>query len=171
MQLTRFTDIGLRIVMALATNPATTHTSRQLADDLNLSYTHVAKVVSRLAEIGVVNSRRGRTGGLAITELGPRAGVGWLARHLEGDQPIVECEGTNPCPLRQSCRLRSALAAAEEAFYASLDQLTVQDLIADPTGAMLLRLLPQIPSPVSPHDDSAAVPKEVTTEVVNTTTV
>ena len=145
MQLTRFTDIGLRIVMALAADPETTHTSRQLADDLHLSYTHVAKVVSRLAELGVVNSRRGRSGGLMITELGPQAGVGWLARHLEGDDEVVQCEGASPCPLRSSCRLRNALAAAQDAFYDSLDRLTVEDLITDPTGAQLLTLLPARP--------------------------
>ncbi|MGB3696537.1 MAG: Rrf2 family transcriptional regulator [Gordonia sp. (in: high G+C Gram-positive bacteria)] len=152
MQLTRFTDIGLRVVMALAADPESTHTSRQLADDLHLSYTHVAKVVSRLAELGVVHSRRGRSGGLAITELGPRAGVGWLARHLEGDDAIVDCEGATPCPLRSACRLRGALAAAQDAFYSSLDRLTVQDLIADPTGAQLLTLLPRTP----PTIDSVA---------------
>lgn len=146
MQLTRFTDIGLRIVMALAADPENTHTSRQLADDLHLSYTHVAKVVSRLSELGVVSSRRGRSGGLAITELGPQAGVGWLARHLEGDDEIVECDGAVPCPLRSSCRLRQALATAQDAFYSSLDRLTVQDLIADPTGAQLLTLLPTVPA-------------------------
>ncbi|ALG84668.1 RrF2 family transcriptional regulator [Gordonia phthalatica] len=156
MQLTRFTDIGLRIVMALAADPENTHTSRQLADDLHLSYTHVAKVVSRLAELGVVNSRRGRSGGLVITELGPQAGVGWLARHLEGDDEIVECEGATPCPLRAACRLRTALAAAQDAFYTSLDRLTVEDLIADPTGAQLLTLLP---GPPVAADDDLAIPR------------
>ncbi|NLG48335.1 Rrf2 family transcriptional regulator [Gordonia sp. (in: high G+C Gram-positive bacteria)] len=153
MQLTRFTDIGLRVVMALAADPDATHTSRELADDLHLSYTHVAKVVSRLSEIGVVNSRRGRSGGLAITELGPQAGVGWLARHLEGDDEVVNCEGERPCPLRSACRLRGALAAAQDAFYTSLDRLTIQDLIADPTGAQLLTLLPGPPNSAD-HTDA-----------------
>ncbi|MBM7367746.1 RrF2 family transcriptional regulator [Gordonia hydrophobica] len=156
MQLTRFTDIGLRVVMALAADPEATHTSRQLADDLHLSYTHVAKVVSRLAELGVVNSRRGRSGGLAITELGPRAGVGWLARHLEGDDEVVDCDDADrPCPLRSACRLRHALATAQDAFYTSLDRLTVQDLIADPTGAQLLTLLPTVPADRRSADSTA----------------
>ncbi|WP_051198242.1 RrF2 family transcriptional regulator [Gordonia shandongensis] len=143
MQLTRFTDIGLRVVMALAADPDSTRTSRQLADDLVLSYTHTAKVVSRLAELGVVHSRRGRTGGLGITELGRSVGIGWLARRLEGDHaPVVDCDGPEPCPLRAACRLRSALDAARDAFYASLDGLTIADLVADPTGARILPLLP-----------------------------
>ena len=71
MQLTRFTDIGLRVVMRLvaaeaaaretASGPSTL-TTKDLAAELAVPYTHVAKVVSRLSELGVVHSRRGRSG-------------------------------------------------------------------------------------------------------------
>lgn len=141
MQLTRFTDIGLRVVMRLVTAPADTAlTSRDLAAELAVPYTHVAKVVSRLSELGIVHSRRGRTGGVAITELGRTAQVGWLARKLEGDGEVVDCEGPQPCPLKGSCRLRGALAQAQRAFYAALDEHTIDELTGPPTGATLLSL-------------------------------
>ncbi|NDK92139.1 Rrf2 family transcriptional regulator [Gordonia desulfuricans] len=140
MQLTRFTDIGLRVVMRLAVQGDGSMTTRALADDLEVPYTHVAKVVGRLSELGIVHSRRGRTGGLVITELGRTARVGWLAGRLEGEGEVVDCDGPTPCPLRAACRLRGALAAARRAFFASLDEHTVGDLVADPTGAVLLTL-------------------------------
>lgn len=152
MQLTRFTDIGLRVVMRLAVDddPLTTRT---LADELAVPYTHVTKVVRRLGEMGVVHTRRGRNGGLAITDLGRGAPVGWLARTLEGAGEVVECEGTQPCPLRDGCRLRGALAAAQAAFYRSLDEHTVADLTDPPTRAVLLTLkhpsAPPTPSEVN----------------------
>ncbi|MGC4934278.1 RrF2 family transcriptional regulator [Gordonia sp. DT30] len=141
MQLTRFTDIGLRVVMRLAvsTGPMTT---RALAAEVAVPYTHVAKVTGRLAELGVVHARRGRTGGLVITDLGRTARIGWLAASLEGDGEVVDCEGDTPCPLRAACRLRGALAAARSAFFTSLDDHTIGDLVADPTGAVLLTLDP-----------------------------
>ena len=141
MQLTRFTDIGLRVVMRLVTAPAdTTLTSRDLAAELAVPYTHVAKVVSRLSELGIIHSRRGRAGGIAITELGRSAQVGWLARRLEGDGEVVDCEGPQPCPLKGNCRLRGALAQAQRAFYASLDEHTIDELTAPPTWVTLLNL-------------------------------
>ena len=155
MQLTRFTDIGLRVVMRLAVAGggsvggagggsgdavAESMTTRALAADLAVPYTHVTKVVVRLSELGIVHSRRGRNGGLVITELGRSARIGWLASRLEGDGEVVECEGATPCPLRSACRLRGALAAARRAFFDSLDDHTVGDLVADPTGAVLLTL-------------------------------
>lgn len=148
MQLTRFTDIGLRVVMRLAVadqqdSVATALTTKHLARELAVPYTHVAKVVGRLSEMGVVHARRGRTGGLTITELGREARVGWLARSLEGDGEVVECEGAQPCPLRHACRLRGSLARAVAAFYESLDAETVADLAREPTTAVLLSLTPR----------------------------
>lgn len=68
-------------------------------------------------------------------------------RELEGPGEVVECEGDTPCPLRSACRLRSALRRAEEAFYASLDPLTVSDLAASPTGPLLLGISRGRPAP------------------------
>jgi Rrf2 family nitric oxide-sensitive transcriptional repressor len=50
----------------------------------------------------------------------------------------VDCDGTVPCPLRGACVLRGALRRAQEAFFAALDPLTVNDLVAAPTGPLLL---------------------------------
>lgn len=148
MQLTRFTDIGLRVLMRLAAGSGDrTHTSRGLAEELAVPHTHVAKVVSRLSEIGVVHARRGRGGGLSITALGRTAGVGWVTRELEGAGPVVDCDGGagpagRPCPLRADCRLRGALARAQQAFFESLDALTVADLAEDSAALLLYPAFP-----------------------------
>lgn len=141
MQLTQFTDLGLRVVMYLAASPENTvpHT-RAVAEKLHVSYAHTTKVVARLSELGVVTTRRGRGGGLTITELGRTATIGWLTRQLEGEGEAVECEGPKPCPLRHGCRLRVALRAAQDAFYASLDTITVADLAEPRIQPVLLSL-------------------------------
>lgn len=143
MQVTRFTDLGLRAVMRLAAIADDRPSSKEIAAQLSVSYLHMTKVITRLAELGVVDARRGRGGGLTITELGRTAQVGWLVRRLEdhgGGDEVIECEGPNPCPLRLGCRLRGALRVAQDAFYASLDELTIEDLIRPPTKNVLLAL-------------------------------
>ncbi|MFD0142625.1 MULTISPECIES: RrF2 family transcriptional regulator [unclassified Streptomyces] len=144
MRLTKFTDLALRAVMRLAV-PGTPGqesavTTREVAEVMAVPYAHMAKVVTRLQHLGVVEARRGRGGGLTLTETGRRASVGWLVRTLEGEEEVVECEGETPCPLRAACRLRGALRHAQEAFYASLDPLTVADLVESPTGPVLVSL-------------------------------
>lgn len=59
----------------------------------------------------MVHARRGRVGGLTLTD---------------------------PCPLLAACRLRKALADAEEAFYRELDGYTITDLVARPLPLVFL---------------------------------
>src|SRR5689334_1409725 len=138
MRLLRSTDLALRVLMRLAVADGSTPTTREVADDMRVPYTHAAKVVAELQHLGLVDARRGRGGGLALTEKGRGASVGAVVRAFEGDGDVVECEGDTPCPLLAACRLRGALRLAQEAFYASLDPLTIADVVAAPTGPLLL---------------------------------
>ncbi|MFC4532168.1 RrF2 family transcriptional regulator [Sphaerisporangium dianthi] len=141
MRLTKFTDLALRVTMRLAVaEPGATRTTRQVAEAMAIPYTHTAKAISRLQHLGVVDARRGRGGGLELTALGRSASLGWLVRELEGEEEVVACEGESPCPLRAACRLRGALRDAQRAFYASLDPLTVDDLVTSPAGPVLVSL-------------------------------
>ncbi|WP_406383832.1 RrF2 family transcriptional regulator [Streptomyces sp. NBC_01618] len=139
MRLTRFTDVALRVLMRLAVveneDPPTT---REVAATMQVPYTHAAKVVAKLQHLGLVEARRGRGGGLSLTGAGRSASIGELVRELEGPGDVVECEGATPCPLRSACRLRGALRQAEDAFYASLDPITVAELVTSPTGPLLI---------------------------------
>lgn len=142
VRLTKSTDIALRIAMrlAVADEEAPAPTTREVAGTVGVPYTHAAKVVSRLQHLGVVEARRGRGGGLTLTPAGRRGSVGRLVRELEGTGDVVGCEDEPPCPLRSACRLRGALREAQEAFFAALDPLTVEDLAGPPTGPVLLTL-------------------------------
>ncbi|WP_217552636.1 Rrf2 family transcriptional regulator [Streptomyces sp. GbtcB6] len=138
MRLLRSTDLALRLLMRLAVADGSSPTTREVAADMDVPYTHAAKVVAELQHLGLVDARRGRGGGLTLTERGRTASVGALVRTFEGDGDVVDCEGATPCPLNSGCRLRGALRRAQEAFFASLDPVTVADIVAEPTGALLL---------------------------------
>ncbi|GGX62945.1 RrF2 family transcriptional regulator [Streptomyces hiroshimensis] len=140
MRLTKSTDIALRIAMRLAVTGDDSPTTREVAEAVGVPYTHAAKVVSRMQHLGVVEARRGRGGGLTLTTAGRTGSVGRLVRELEGTGDVVGCEDDPPCPLRAACRLRGALRNAQEAFYAALDPITVEELTGPPTGPVLLSL-------------------------------
>ncbi|MGW6571189.1 RrF2 family transcriptional regulator [Streptomyces sp. NPDC054945] len=146
MRLTRFTDLALRVLMRLAVEETDLPTTRDVAATMEVPYTHTAKVVARLQHLGLVEARRGRGGGLALTAAGRATPVGAVVRELEGEGDVVECEGTTPCPLRGACVLRGALRRAQEAFFAALDPLTVNDLVASPTGPLLLGISSRAPA-------------------------
>ncbi|MHC8563470.1 RrF2 family transcriptional regulator [Streptomyces albidoflavus] len=111
MRLTRFTDLALRVLMRLAVeNPTATAdlpTTREVAAGMRIPYTHTAKAVARLQHLGLVEARRGRGGGLALTTAGRSASVGALVRELEGTGDVVECRA----PSRARCAPPAACAA------------------------------------------------------------
>ncbi|MET7294860.1 Rrf2 family transcriptional regulator [Streptomyces griseoloalbus] len=146
MRLLRSTDLALRVLMRLAVSGESNPTTKDVAAAMDVPYTHAAKVVAELQHMGLLSARRGRGGGLALTEQGRTASVGALVRAFEGEGDVVDCEGTATsaaCPLSSACRLRGALRRAQQAFYASLDPITLADLVAEPTGPLLLGISPR----------------------------
>jgi len=129
-------------MMLLATGQAREQrvTTRTVSAAAGASENHVAKAVSRLTEIGLVHARRGRGGGLELTDAGRAVSLGWLVRKLEGDREVVDCAGQTPCPLIAACRLRRVLADAKEAFYAELDRYTITDLVRSKSLPVVLQL-------------------------------
>ncbi|MDO5731737.1 Rrf2 family transcriptional regulator [Corynebacterium sphenisci] len=142
MQLTMFSDLGLRLVMRLAAaEEGQRFTARGVAAELNASPAHVAKVVTRLGELGVLVATRGRGGGIRLAEGATGRSLGGLLRALETGE-VIDCEAAE-CPIIPFCRLRGVLAEAQEAFFAHLDGLTVDDLIVrEGGGAVPLTLSP-----------------------------
>lgn len=103
----------------------------ELAEAINASDNHVAKVVAKLVDMGLVTSVRGRNGGVHLAQHARRESVGKILRELEGPGEVVACEGNKTCPLvSRDCALRHRLASAKEAFFRELDADTVGDLIA-----------------------------------------
>ncbi|PMC61856.1 transcriptional regulator, BadM/Rrf2 family protein [Corynebacterium xerosis] len=130
MQLTVFSDLSLRIIMRMAAGePGQKFTAGTVADELNASRAHVAKVVTRLVELDLVVAVKGRYGGIYLADGALEKSVGAILRELESGE-VVDCVGTN-CPLLPACRLRTALANAQEAFFAHLDPITIGELVGD----------------------------------------
>lgn len=144
MQLTGFTDLALRLAMRLAVlETGTTTTIEALSTELDARYSHAAKAMATLRKLGVVESRRGRGGGVRLADGASDISIGHLTRELEGTGEVVSCDGPVPCPLRGGCGLRGALRTAQEAFYASLDGITLADISGPPTRQVLLSIAPR----------------------------
>lgn len=131
MTLTRFSDYALRILMFAAVRQGRPFSVNEVADRYDLSKNHVAKVVNRLVQTGHLEARRGRGGGVWLGRDPGTIGLGSVVRLTESEAPLVECfaASSNRCRLTPSCRLKGALGEALKAFYSSLDQRTLADLV------------------------------------------
>ena len=129
MQLDKFTDYALRVLMTLAVRaPARVPTS-EIATIFGLSENHLSKVATHLAREGFVASERGRNGGLTLARPADQILVGEVVRAMKRNDPVVECFGTDKsCLILPACDLRGPLAQAQEAFFATLDHYTLADV-------------------------------------------
>ncbi len=131
MQLSLHSDYALRVLMALAT------VNRQLSVDeiarrYGISRHHLAKVAQRLQAEGLVETFRGRGGGMRLAQPAGEIVVGEVVRRFENLDSFVGCfpEG-NGCAVNGLCSLKPALAGALEAFLAHLDGYRLSDLVPD----------------------------------------
>lgn len=140
MQLTRYTDYSLRVLMYLAVHTDRLVTISEISDAYGISRNHLVKVVHELGNLGFVRTQRGKQGGM---ELGRPAGainVGDVVRHTEKTLTVVNCSDP-PCPIRSACDLRNVLFEARDAFLAVLDNYTLHDLTGREQSAALAGLL------------------------------
>ena len=141
MRITRFSDIGLRVLMYLA--GADQHralvTVAEISTQFGIPANHVVKVVGQLARMGWIKALRGRKGGLVLHADAASLRLGAVLRELEGDNELVDCEGLQ-CGLRTECLLRGALAAGLRAFYDAMDQYTLADISGGPVGERIITM-------------------------------
>jgi len=139
MQLDKFTDYALRVLMTLAIRaPARVPTS-EIAALFGLSENHLSKVATRLAREGFVNSERGRSGGLTLARPAKDILVGDVVRAMKRNDTVAECFGTDKsCLILPACGLREPLAQAQEAFFATLDRYTLADVTRSRTALAAL---------------------------------
>jgi Rrf2 family nitric oxide-sensitive transcriptional repressor len=135
MMLTRFSDYSLRVLMFAAVQGDRSFSVSEVASIYGLSKNHLAKVINRLVRSGHLKARRGRRGGVWLGRDPRFIRLGVLVRLTENESPLVECFAarSNRCRLTPACRLKGALAQALDAFYCSLDQRTLADLVENRT--------------------------------------
>jgi Rrf2 family nitric oxide-sensitive transcriptional repressor len=131
MQLTRFSDFGMRIGLYLATHPERLVSVEEISRAYTISRFHLVKVVQRLTDLGLVEAVRGRGGGLRLRKAPADIRLGDLVRATEPNMNLVECfdPATNTCPIIGACGIKGALRRAEEAFVDTLNESTLADLL------------------------------------------
>ncbi len=131
MQLTRYSDYSLRVLIHLAVAAGPRSTIEEIAVAYGISRGHVMKVVRHLAALGFVETLRGRGGGLRLAQPPGQINVGEVIRRTEENLALVECfRADGRCPIQEVCTLRRALREALDAFLAVLDGYTLADLVA-----------------------------------------
>jgi Rrf2 family nitric oxide-sensitive transcriptional repressor len=144
MELSRFTDYALRVLIYAAVKKPDKITLSELSCAYRISRHHLVKIVHHLGKLGYLENKRGRNGGIYLGCNPEQVSVGEVVRQTETHMNLVECFSpkTNSCRLSPCCRLMGALIEARDAFFGVLDSYTLAD-VASNKGSILNQLRPR----------------------------
>lgn len=145
MRLTEWTDYSLRVLMYCGVYAGERLvTINEIAEAYGISRNHLMKVVNDLSRQGLLETTRGRGGGLRLMVPPEQIRVGDVVRQAEQDFRIVECfdPENNSCTLTPQCKLKRVLSQALSAWFAVLDDATLADLLPSQRSMDKVMLLP-----------------------------
>ena len=157
MRLTNYSDYALRTLMYLAVLPdrSALATITDIANSYQISRSHLTKIIHQLAQIGFIESIRGKNGGIRLAKSPKHIVLGDVIRHTEPDFELVPCfalpvanpavnsdsprQGAAPmnltkkaaekCEIAPVCQLKSVFYQATQAFLQVMDNYTLADII------------------------------------------
>ena len=134
MRLTDYTDYTLRVLMFCALHPERSVTIAELAVHHAVSKNHLMKIVNDLARQGLLQTTRGRGGGLRLLKPAAEIRIGDVVRQSETDFRMVECfdASSNACTLTAHCQLKQVIRTALQSYMAELDRVTLADITRAP---------------------------------------
>lgn len=133
MRLTRQTNYAMRILMYCAANDGRLSRIPEIAQAYSVSELFLFKILQPLVENGLVQTVRGRNGGVRLGRAAETITLFDVVRVTEESFAMAECfeNDAADCPLIDSCALNSALREALNAFFAVLAGYSIKDLIRE----------------------------------------
>ncbi|GHF79046.1 Rrf2 family transcriptional regulator [Thalassotalea marina] len=129
MQLTRYTDYGLRVLVYLALLPKGERASiTVISETYDISRNIINKIVHQLGKEGLISTYRGKGGGFELKKHPKEINIGEVVLLLENSMTVIDCNSPQ-CVILSSCKLQHILHEATNAFVGVLKSYTLNDLI------------------------------------------
>ena len=129
MRLTKQTNYAIRILMYCAANEGRLSQIPEIASAYNLSEPFLFKILKPIVDHGLVESVRGRNGGIRLARPAGAITLSEVIKITEDNFAMADCfDGTTDCPLLDNCGLNQALNQALDAFFKTLDAYTIAEL-------------------------------------------
>lgn len=126
MKYSKATDNALHTMVYLMTLPEGDRIGVQnLAEIQKLSPTYLSKILTKLAQAGLIESVRGVKGGYRVSE--PKDSISFLdvIKAIEGDSSLFSCSMSH----NEDCMIESIMAKAEQNMKDELNHHYLMDIV------------------------------------------
>ncbi|NIG98171.1 MAG: nitric oxide-sensing transcriptional repressor NsrR [Serratia symbiotica] len=138
MQLTSFTDYGLRALIYMASlAPDKMSSISQVTEVYDVSRNHMVKIINQLRRVGFVTAIRGKNGGIRLSKPGETIRLGDVVRALE-PLSVVNCH-SDFCHISPACCLNQVLHQGVQNFLEELNNHNLADMCEG--NSLLYKLL------------------------------
>jgi Rrf2 family protein len=116
-------EIGLPTISAI-----------DLADVNRLPVKFVERILNELREAGIVDAKRGKSGGYFLAKAADQIGIGEIVRLMDGRLAPICCASENAyqrctCPDEEHCGLRMVMIDVRNAIANILDRYTIANVV------------------------------------------
>jgi Rrf2 family protein len=133
LQLSKKVEYGLIALRHMAkTQPGHVCTAKEMANEYELPYDLLAKILQKLAKAGIITSTQGVKGGYSLAQRPEDIQVSRVINTIEDEKPMIaECyaDGAESCSIFDGCTIRKPLGKVQRNLNNLLDNMTIQEII------------------------------------------
>jgi FeS assembly SUF system regulator len=132
VRLGKLTDYGIVLMTCIARSQgASLRTARDLAQESQLPYSTVSKLLKELLQSGLLISHRGIKGGYVLAKDPQGISVVDIIAAMEGPMALTECstDVTGLCNLEPCCPIKGNQQIINQAIRSVLEKIRLSDLI------------------------------------------
>jgi Rrf2 family protein len=131
LRLTKKADYGLMALKYLAEHPQSAALSaKDIAEAYHIPPQLLAKILQRLAKVGLVRSSAGMNGGYALARDPARITAYEVIWAVDGPQFLTSCTtGKRSCDLTDSCTIKEPMLRVNDAIAELLKNIRIGDLV------------------------------------------
>src|SRR5210317_1948482 len=133
--ITREIDYALRAVLYLTkqANPAEVVVTAKLAEDMDIPYRFLRKIISRLSKAGIVKSHRGKSGGVTLPRPSSEISLSNVINAIDSSAFKVNlCTDDGDCSRLLLCCLHGEMLKIQHILDEKLDEVRFSDLLNQP---------------------------------------
>jgi Rrf2 family cysteine metabolism transcriptional repressor len=128
--LTKHTDYAVRALLVLAQNKETFVSAREIANEQNIPYQFLRRILQELIKHKLVISKEGSEGGFKINQDPASIKVEEIIRIFQGNIQLSECMFRKKlCDNRSVCVLRKQIQRIEEIVSREFTKITIESLL------------------------------------------
>jgi Rrf2 family protein len=141
LRLTKKADYGLMALKYLAEHPDSASLSaRDIAEAYHIPPQLLAKILQRLAKVGILRSHAGMSGGYTLLKSAREISAFEVIHAIDGPLFITSCgTSTGSCDLTDSCTIKEPLARVNDSISGLLRSISIADLAESSTEVTVRR--------------------------------